>query len=364
VETGVESVGGRGTPLHPKEVSGESHAVAVRLFGPFRVARNGEEVGLPASRKVRALIAYLVMAPRPVHRAKLCELLWDVPDDPRGELRWCLSKIRSALDGPSRKRVKTEADWVAIDASTLEVDALWVTRRVEAAASGGDLDLLKQLAGKFEGEFLEGFEADRVPLFEAWLLGERQRFQRMHAGVLSRITALLPSTDEALPYLRKRLELLPYDEAVHRDLLAALAASGCYAEGEAHVEGATRLFRSQGLSSAPLDKAWREHRQVASAPRGSLVARAAAVGDEAEPVARNEPTVHTAGDRAIAPHLSIVILPFANLGGDPEQEYFVDGVTESLTTDLSRMPGMLVIGATPPSHSKARRSISSRSAAS
>jgi TolB-like protein len=38
-----------------------------------------------------------------------------------------------------------------------------------------------------------------------------------------------------------------------------------------------------------------------------------------------------------------VVLPFANIGGDPEHEYFVDGVTESLTTDLSRMSGMLVI---------------------
>jgi len=44
------------------------------------------------------------------------------------------------------------------------------------------------------------------------------------------------------------------------------------------------------------------------------------------------------------PRLSVVVLPFANIGGDPELEYFVDGVTESLTTDLSRMSGMLVIG--------------------
>ena len=44
-----------------------------------------------------------------------------------------------------------------------------------------------------------------------------------------------------------------------------------------------------------------------------------------------------------APHLSIVVLPFANIGGDPEQEYFVDGVTESLTTDLSRISGAFVI---------------------
>ncbi len=45
-----------------------------------------------------------------------------------------------------------------------------------------------------------------------------------------------------------------------------------------------------------------------------------------------------------APRLSIVVLPFANIGGDPEQEYFADGVTESLTTDLSRMAGSFVIG--------------------
>ena len=46
---------------------------------------------------------------------------------------------------------------------------------------------------------------------------------------------------------------------------------------------------------------------------------------------------------AAAPHLSIVVLPFANIGGDPEQDYFVDGVTESLTTDLSRINGAFVI---------------------
>jgi TolB-like protein len=47
--------------------------------------------------------------------------------------------------------------------------------------------------------------------------------------------------------------------------------------------------------------------------------------------------------RASVPRLSIVALPFANIGGDPEQEYFVDGVTESLTTDLSRIAAAFVV---------------------
>ena len=51
-----------------------------------------------------------------------------------------------------------------------------------------------------------------------------------------------------------------------------------------------------------------------------------------------------APERSSPPRLSVVVLPFANIGGDPEQEYFADGVTESLTTDLSRISGAFVIG--------------------
>ena len=56
------------------------------------------------------------------------------------------------------------------------------------------------------------------------------------------------------------------------------------------------------------------------------------------------PAAHpTASETTGPPRLSIVVMPFANIGGDPEQEYFVDGVTESLTTDLSRIRGSFVI---------------------
>src|SRR5246500_1412895 len=44
-----------------------------------------------------------------------------------------------------------------------------------------------------------------------------------------------------------------------------------------------------------------------------------------------------------APRLSIVVLPFENLSNDPEQEYSADGITDDLTTDLSRISGSFVI---------------------
>jgi TolB-like protein/class 3 adenylate cyclase/Flp pilus assembly protein TadD len=55
-------------------------------------------------------------------------------------------------------------------------------------------------------------------------------------------------------------------------------------------------------------------------------------------------TERTTPSQPSAPQLSIVVLPFTNIGGNPEQDYFADGVTESLTTDLSRISGAFVIG--------------------
>jgi TolB-like protein/class 3 adenylate cyclase len=57
-----------------------------------------------------------------------------------------------------------------------------------------------------------------------------------------------------------------------------------------------------------------------------------------------KPAAAPASEKSASPRLSIVVLPFANIGGDPEQEHFVDGVTESLTTDLSRIRGAYVVG--------------------
>jgi adenylate cyclase len=54
-------------------------------------------------------------------------------------------------------------------------------------------------------------------------------------------------------------------------------------------------------------------------------------------------TSNAPATRADAAHLSIVVLPFTNLSGDPSQDYFADGITENLTTDLSRVRNSFVI---------------------
>jgi len=59
--------------------------------------------------------------------------------------------------------------------------------------------------------------------------------------------------------------------------------------------------------------------------------------------AQTMPAAALTPQAVVAPRLSIVVLPFANLSNDPEQQYFADGITEDLTTDLSRIPHMFVI---------------------
>src|SRR4051812_44189339 len=111
----------------------ELPADRVLLLGPLQVIQDGIPLIQPPSRKLRALLGYLAMAPRPVTRERLCELLWDVADDPRSELRWCLSKLRPLVDRPTTRRIVADRKQVWIDTSSLEVDAQSVARRTQKA---------------------------------------------------------------------------------------------------------------------------------------------------------------------------------------------------------------------------------------
>src|SRR5688572_21016983 len=116
------------------ERPGPSARLHVRVLGPVRVIREGAPVPLPRSRKVRALLAFLALEQKPASRSRLCDLLWDVPNDPRGELRWCLSKLRGVLDDAARARVVTTGQaLIALDLREDFVDA----REVDQLAARG-----------------------------------------------------------------------------------------------------------------------------------------------------------------------------------------------------------------------------------
>ena len=94
----------------------------ISLFGELKVISNGREVPLPASRKARALLAFLVATGRPHRRERLCEMLWDLPDDPKAALRWSLSKLRKVVDTETQQRIIADRERVQFDMDGVEVD--------------------------------------------------------------------------------------------------------------------------------------------------------------------------------------------------------------------------------------------------
>ncbi|WP_041712523.1 transcriptional regulator [Afipia broomeae] len=234
-------------------------SLQVQLLGALTISRNGGALKLPASRKVRALLAYLALAPHAVPRSQLCELLWDVPSDPRGELRWCLSKLRSVVDEPDRPRVVTDGDTVAFDLTDCFVDAVEIAQATQTGLDALPPERLRALSSLCHGEFLEGFEIDRNPAFNTWLTAQRRQFRSRHAALLERLAGSEAGV-EVFGYLEKWLELAPFDLRVHENLLNAFARHGRIREGEDHLSATARLFDAEGLDCAPIREAWRAAR--------------------------------------------------------------------------------------------------------
>ena len=94
------------------------------MLGGLDVRRDSKRLELPPSKKTRALLAYLVLTSRSHRRDALCNLLWDVTDDPRGALRWSLSKLRKQVDDPDTKRITSDGGQIAFEAHGAAVDVL------------------------------------------------------------------------------------------------------------------------------------------------------------------------------------------------------------------------------------------------
>lgn len=323
METRVESA--------PLDVSD----VHVRMLGPLTIVRNGTMLALPASRKVRALFAYLALAPRAVGRSRLCELFWDIPNDPRGELRWSLSKLRNLLDAPGHQRVETPDDMVRLDLGDCFVDAIEIAAAAGQGVETLDPERLRALSRLFAGDFMEGLEIDRSPQFDGWLVAQRRRFRACHTAVLEHLVRSLPTgSDEALSLLDRWVELAPYDGRAHVTLLSALSARGQIGECEEHLAATARLFEAEDLDFAPVREAWRTLRDRQAGASRSMEAVPAlplVVG----PVESGTLTARRA---------SLAVMPFREQNStDGVRGGPADGLTHDIITRLAKLRNLFVI---------------------
>jgi DNA-binding SARP family transcriptional activator/TolB-like protein len=306
----------------------------VRLLGPLTIIRDGVAVELPASRKSRALLAYLALSPGAVARGRLCDLLWDAPNDPRGELRWCLSKLRNVLDEPQRPRVRASDDRVALDLDGCPVDAVAVATAAETGFCAIDLDRLRSLCRLFAGDFLEGLDIDRSPNFSTWLTAQRRRFSACQAAMLEQMATKLPEeSEEASAYLEKWIAIAPFDRRAHSRLLSALARQGKLGEGEAHLAATARLFETEGLDFAPIRGAWRSIKENRPAEKRS---------PDPAPREASPNTVEIASPKAS--RASLAVMPFVEeASGDGLRGGLADGLTHDIITRLAKLRELFVI---------------------
>jgi len=314
----------------------------LRLLGPLTATRQGLNIPMPPSRKVRALLGYLALAPRPKLRSHLCELLWDVANDPRSELRWCLTKLRTVIDDAGRPRLITNGQWVSIDVSDQDVDAIEFSQSIEKAIAEGTVVDLKRLTATIHGEFLEGLAVDRSPMFDNWLHGQRHRFMSWHSQALARLASLLPSDHEdVLAILRKRIDLVPLDEQVHIDLLRALTARGHIVEADHHFATTVGLYEREGLNPTALREAWFASRRVrVTASPEPQYETAIAVGEErclrADSEQSFDPPQLLSARRA-----SIAVMAFQAL--TPAGNNLADGLTNDIIFGLAKLRSLFVI---------------------
>jgi len=318
-------------------MEGTNVGLSVRMLGPLTIIRDQVPVELPASRKARALFAYLSLSPGAVGRSRLCDLLWDAPNDPRGELRWCLSKLRDILDEPHRPRVRTLDDRVALDLNGCHVDAIEVASAAETGFKAIDLDRLRSLSRLFIGDFLEGLDIDRSPNFGAWLTARRRRFSTCHAAILEQLAVRLPAGgDEASSYLEKWIEIAPFDRRAHSMLLNALALQGKVEACEEHLAATARLFESEGLDFAPIRADWRLVKEVAPAQKRYAEA---ALGQRVQVPTNAAEIASDTKSRA-----SLAVMPFVEAtSGGHLRGGLADGLTHDIITRLAKLRDLFVI---------------------
>ncbi|HEV7308005.1 transcriptional regulator [Ensifer sp.] len=317
---------------HGPDVDISARELELRLFGPMKLLRRGVPVNLPPSRKVRALLAYLALTSGSVPRERLCDLLWEMPNDPRGELRWSLSKLRALVDTNGRRRVIATDDRISLDLEDCDVDARHLVEAGRRGIRNLDLAELQEIAGRCGGDLLEGVDLGKCPAFEHWLTSIRSELRAYRLEIAAEIGGRTPvGGEDGLSAARRWLDLAPLDAGANIRFLAELNHRRMNDACNRHHDTAARLFADEGEDFSPIAAAWealrRQHRQpaVASAPE--------AAGGPAD-------RVHVTTSR----RASIAVMPFRDLVPGPDGRSDLGGaIAHDIISKLARLRSLFVI---------------------
>jgi hypothetical protein len=214
-----------------RQQRGTSAGLEIRVLGDFAVARDGAPIDLPPSRKTRALLAYLAIDGRRHRRERLCELFWEVPDDPRGALRWSLSRIRRALGVQAEACLSADRNTVQLSLECISSDYASICEVAQADLNTCPLPVLERAAAHFSGPFLADLSLPRCPEYEAWRAALSDEAEVMHIRLLRVLVGRLQQEPErALRYAHRLRRLSPDNQSLTLEIeaLARAARHGAF----------------------------------------------------------------------------------------------------------------------------------------
>jgi pimeloyl-ACP methyl ester carboxylesterase/DNA-binding SARP family transcriptional activator len=228
----------------------KSPALTIRVLGEFEILQGSDPQAFPQSRKTRALLAYLILSGRRHRRERLCDMFWDLPDDPRASLRWSLSRLRSLVDTTGCERIIADRDFVSFDPKGALVDLLEIRRELAGGNAGAfSTDHLLNLAAQFRGDLLEGLTITDHQEFESWLLTERETARRTRASLLHVLVNRLyaESREDCIHHARHLVAADPYSVSAHATLVRILSNTNHREEAERQHEVSQRDLRIAGV---------------------------------------------------------------------------------------------------------------------
>ena len=224
-------------------------SIQIDLLGQLSLGYEGENIALPSSKKTRALLAYLALTQRAHSRERLCELLWDSPDDPRGALRWALSKLRGALDSDGPDVILSDRDHVKIDVSHIELDIHQIKEKLTDDASKASLSDIKEMVQKLNHVLLDGLDMPNQTEFQSWLVAQREDARLLMTQTLKILSLSSDLEDgERVKWTRKWLDAQPLSEAAALANITALRRVGRFDDANRVVSSFRELARKSQIS--------------------------------------------------------------------------------------------------------------------
>ncbi len=295
---------------------------------------------LPASKKTRALLAYLVVSGSRRSRSELCDLLWENVEDPRAALRWSLSKLRQVI---GEEAVTADRNYIEANLGYIATDITVIEALAEAGLAGADLDALIEAASTFRGEFLDDLDMPGCYRYYEWCNAERERVGQIQKSVLKTLVdRLSDSPEQALIHARALIRRNPFDEHAHIRVMDLLAVLGRRSEALAQYDQCMRIFeRELGVEpSVALEAALRD----LPAPRPD---RTVAVAQPTDDAALEEITVrHPSGFVGRAHEIQQIVKAFQAKGSEILLISGPPGIGKSTLVDeaLRRFEGLVIKG--------------------